>query len=59
MSDGSELHRLNAGLLESGKYSDLTLKTSDGRLYKLHRSIVCLQSKPIAACVDGKFKVRC
>ncbi|TVY20480.1 hypothetical protein LARI1_G001840, partial [Lachnellula arida] len=55
MSAPSGLSPMTAGLLESGKYSDLTLKTSDGKVYQLHRSVVCLQSKPLAACVDGNF----
>ncbi|TVY27059.1 hypothetical protein LHYA1_G004766, partial [Lachnellula hyalina] len=55
MSGTSGLFPMNADLLESGQYSELTLKTSDGKVYKLHRSVVCLQSKPLAAFVDGNF----
>lgn len=46
---------LNFGLFSSEKYSDLTIKYH-GRKWKVHRAIVCLQSKPLAAAVDGSFK---
>jgi hypothetical protein len=47
---------LTAKILESGRYSDLTIK-SQGSVFKVHRNIVCLQSKPLAAHVDGQFQV--
>jgi hypothetical protein len=47
---------LTAKILDSGKYSDLTIE-SQGLVFKVHRNIVCLQSKPLAAHVDGQFKV--
>ncbi|TVY40304.1 hypothetical protein LOCC1_G005411 [Lachnellula occidentalis] len=48
--------RNNVSLLKSGKYSDMRLETSDGKVYHLHRSIVCSQSKPLAAFMDGNFQ---
>ncbi|CZR69761.1 uncharacterized protein PAC_19661 [Phialocephala subalpina] len=45
---------LLADMLESGRYSDLTIKCS-GKVFKVHRNVVCLQSKPLAAHVDGGF----
>jgi hypothetical protein len=47
---------LMAKILESGRYSDLTIE-SQGSAFKVHRNIVCLQSKPLAAHVDGQFQV--
>ncbi|KAF8852305.1 hypothetical protein BDZ45DRAFT_749703 [Acephala macrosclerotiorum] len=45
---------LGAAMLKSGRYSDLTIKCR-GRVFKVHRNVVCLQSKPLAAHVDGEF----
>ena len=42
-------------LLKSGKYSDLTITTQD-RSFKVHKAIVCTQSKVLAAMSDGGFK---
>lgn len=42
-----------ATLLSSGKYSDLTIKCKGGGKWKVHRAIVCLQSKPFAAALDS------
>jgi len=44
-------------MLKSGKYSDLTIKCGES-VFKVHRNVICLQSKPLAAAVDGDFKVR-
>ncbi|PQE06300.1 BTB POZ domain protein [Rutstroemia sp. NJR-2017a BBW] len=41
-------------MLESGRYSDLTIKCG-GKVFRVHRNVVCLQSKPLAAHVDGVF----
>ncbi|RAL66523.1 hypothetical protein DID88_006213 [Monilinia fructigena] len=38
-----------------GKYSDLIIKCQEREL-KVHRAIVCSQSKPLAAAVDNGFK---
>ncbi|KAG0646411.1 Kelch repeat and BTB domain-containing 5, partial [Hyphodiscus hymeniophilus] len=43
-----------AMLLETGKWSDLSI-ICHGKTFKLHRSIVCVQSKPLEAMADGKF----
>ncbi|KAI9047406.1 hypothetical protein LZ554_008850 [Drepanopeziza brunnea f. sp. 'monogermtubi'] len=42
-------------MLSSGKYSDLKI-TCHGKEFVVHRAVVCLQSKPLAAAIDGKFK---
>ncbi len=47
---------LASDLFSSGRYSDLTIKCQ-GRVFKVHRAIVCLQSKPLAAAIEGGFKV--
>ncbi|KAL8930453.1 MAG: hypothetical protein Q9208_000637 [Pyrenodesmia sp. 3 TL-2023] len=43
-----------ASLLETGKYSDLTL-TCRGREFAVHRSVLCPASKFFAAACDGGF----
>lgn len=50
-----ELPRLIEDLYSSGKYSDMIIKCQD-RQWNVHRTVVCLQSKPLAAAVDGYFK---
>ncbi|KAJ8061745.1 hypothetical protein OCU04_009542 [Sclerotinia nivalis] len=42
-------------LYSTGKYSDLTIKCQ-GKEFKVHRAIVCPQSKPLAAAIDHGFK---
>jgi len=42
-------------LMDSGKYSDLTIKCGDQE-FRVHRAIVCSRSKPLAAMVDGNWK---
>ena len=42
-------------LLRSEKYSDLTITTT-ARSFKLHKAIVCTQSKVLAAMSDSGFK---
>ena len=42
-------------LLESGKYSDLTLKCGS-RNWKVHKSVLCIQSDFFAKACDGNFK---
>ncbi|KAF4633274.1 hypothetical protein G7Y89_g4845 [Cudoniella acicularis] len=46
---------ITAELFKSKKYGDLTIKCK-GREFKVHRAIVCLQYKPLAATVGGEFK---
>ncbi|TVY90574.1 hypothetical protein LAWI1_G002952 [Lachnellula willkommii] len=46
---------VNALMYSSGKYSDMTI-ICKGKTFKVHQCIVCLQSKPLAAAMDGKFK---
>ncbi|PQE16205.1 BTB POZ domain protein [Rutstroemia sp. NJR-2017a BVV2] len=43
-------------MLDSGRYSDLTI-TCGSKVFRVHRNVVCLQSKPLAAHVDGVFVV--
>ena len=43
-------------LLETGNYSDLTLEC-EGKKFKVHKSVVCIQSPVLAAAVRN-FKVR-
>ncbi|KAK0117806.1 hypothetical protein ONS95_012131 [Cadophora gregata] len=45
---------ITAEMFSTGKYSDLLIKCQ-GRAFKVHRTVVCLQSKPLAAAIDGKF----
>jgi hypothetical protein len=46
-----------AQLLESPEFSDLTFVCS-GEEFRVHKAIVCTQSAPIKAAVQGGFKVR-
>ncbi len=46
----------NAKLLQTGKYSDLTVRCG-AREWQLHRSIVCEGSKFFAVACDGPFLV--
>jgi hypothetical protein len=46
----------SSSLYDTGKYTDMTVKCQ-GKEWKVHRAIVCSQSKPLAAAMDGKFKV--
>ena len=46
------IHRLYT----TGKYTDLVVKCQ-GKEFKVHRAIVCSQSKPLAAALDNGFKV--
>lgn len=43
-------------LLESGKYSDLTLYCGS-RKWKAHKSVLCIQSDFFAKACDGEFQV--
>ncbi|CAG8953893.1 hypothetical protein HYFRA_00010854 [Hymenoscyphus fraxineus] len=42
-------------MLSSGRYSDLEF-VCKGKSFKVHKAVVCLQSRPIAAAIDGGFK---
>lgn len=46
----------NAKLLQTGKYSDLTVKCG-AKEWQLHRFIVCEGTKFFAAACDGPFLV--
>ncbi|TVY58983.1 BTB and MATH domain-containing protein 43 [Lachnellula cervina] len=46
---------VTASMYSSGKYSDMTI-ICKGTTFKVHQCIVCLQSKPLAAAMDGNFK---
>lgn len=43
-------------LLTTSKYSDMTI-TCQGYVFKVHCAVVCTRSKPLAASIDGNFKV--
>ncbi|KAK3897540.1 hypothetical protein C8A05DRAFT_19718 [Staphylotrichum tortipilum] len=43
-------------LLESGDFSDLTF-ICHGEKFRVHKAVVCTQSAPIKAAVQGGFKV--
>lgn len=45
-----------AGLLTSGEYSDLTI-TSQGKEFRVHRSILCSQSPFFRAALKHGWKV--
>jgi len=51
----TRLLTLNSEILQDGKYTDMTIKCGS-TLFKLHKSIVCTQSKPLAAAFSGNFK---
>jgi hypothetical protein len=55
-SHASEYMKSVASTLAGGKYSDLTIACK-GEIFKVHRMVVCLQSKPLAAHIDGAFRV--
>ncbi|THV46207.1 hypothetical protein BGAL_0406g00070 [Botrytis galanthina] len=42
-------------LYTTGKYADLVIKCQ-GKEFKVHRAIICSQSKPLAAAIDHGFK---
>ncbi|KAF7890425.1 hypothetical protein EAF00_008740 [Botryotinia globosa] len=42
-------------LYTTGKYTDLIIRCQ-GKEYKVHRAIICSQSKPLAAAIDHGFK---
>ncbi|QDS69843.1 hypothetical protein FKW77_000179 [Venturia effusa] len=44
-------------LLQNGAFSDFVLRDSEGKVYNVHKAIVCTQSKFFQkACEPGKFK---
>ncbi|KAG0646595.1 hypothetical protein D0Z07_7566 [Hyphodiscus hymeniophilus] len=55
MSNNSNISNILPELYKSGRYSDMTVKCQ-GREWKVHRNIVCSQSKPLAAALDGNFE---
>lgn len=60
MSAGREIAWTNkqfAMLRKNPKYSDLEIRC-DGRVFKLHRAIVCTMSKTLTKECDGEFRVR-
>ncbi|KAE8446181.1 hypothetical protein EG329_012406 [Mollisiaceae sp. DMI_Dod_QoI] len=54
-SQTTGLPTMTASLLDSGMWSDLQIKCRE-RLWKVHRVVVCLQSKPLSAAINGNFK---
>ena len=55
LSRGKSLVQGTTSLLNSEKYSDLTI-TTQKRSFKVHKAIVCTQSRVLAAMSDGGFK---
>ncbi|CZR66719.1 uncharacterized protein PAC_16620 [Phialocephala subalpina] len=57
-TDHHQLEQLASTIasLRSGKYSDFTIRCSDGALIRVHRAIVCPRSQVLSAAVDGAFK---
>lgn len=53
----TEDHDFMSALLLSGKYSDFKLRCQ-GVEFRLHKSVVCMQSPMFAAALDGNFTVR-
>ncbi|KAE9364481.1 hypothetical protein N431DRAFT_489042 [Stipitochalara longipes BDJ] len=51
----NNLLKVFSSLFESGKYSDLVIKCQ-GQRWKTHRAVVCTQSRPLAAAIDGNFR---
>jgi len=41
-------------MIWTGRYSDLTIKCKE-KVFRVHRNVVCLQSKPLAAHLNGGF----
>jgi BTB/POZ domain len=50
------LAKRNKQLLETGKYSDFIIECG-GRQFKVHRSIVCPQSKFLEILCESNFEV--
>jgi hypothetical protein len=45
-------------MYETGEFSDITLKSEDGTVFKLHKLVICGQSKFFKkACHPDHFKV--
>ena len=55
MASSKNLEKGIASLLDSEKYSDLTITTKD-RSFQVHKAIVCTQSKVLAAMSDNGFR---
>ena len=55
-AQGDRLSALVSSMFEADKFSDLTIKCQ-GTIFRVHRLVVCLQSKPLATAVDGRWKV--
>lgn len=51
----SSQNKIHKSLLQSGLHSDLTITTL-GRSFKVHKAIVCTQSKVLAAMSEAGFK---
>lgn len=54
VNDSNQLTRM----LETGDHSDLVLRCTDGKIFNVHKAIVCAQSDFFSrACQSGRFKV--
>ncbi|KAH8656126.1 hypothetical protein BGZ60DRAFT_417837 [Tricladium varicosporioides] len=48
-------HASLSSVFESGKYSDLIIRSGD-RVFKVHRAVICPRSRFFAAACDGPFQ---
>lgn len=55
LSQASRLLSLNSGMLNDDKYADMKIVCCE-RVFELHKNMVCIQSKPLAASFNGGFK---
>jgi len=46
---------LTSGIRKDDRYAGMTIKCGEA-VFKLHKNIVCTQSKPLAAAFNGRFK---
>lgn len=58
MADPNYTRRILTRMMELGDASDLTFDCN-GALFRVHTAVVCQQSAPIKAAVQGRFDVFC
>lgn len=44
-----------ASLLSSGRYNDFTIECK-GRVFKVHKAVICPQSDVFTAALEGEFE---
>ncbi|KAK8185014.1 hypothetical protein IWZ00DRAFT_548124 [Phyllosticta capitalensis] len=54
--DGPNIQKTILSNLETGAYSDLTIRDKDGKEYRVHKHIVCTRCDFFAKAVEGGFK---